>query len=242
MRIERWARSIPAAPFWRFYLPVSGKASLEYGGTSMPLERGVPVLIPPGTAFTTSHRAPFTKLFAHVSITWTGMSVACGIYRIRSAGVMKRCRALVKTLSGNGIPASPMRRWLSISAAVSDAVASLPADVFRYAPYAPRIMTVIERMRLSLANPLPNRALAGLIGMHENSFIRLFRRETGVSPADYYRRERLAAAAELLADPSAVIEDIAVRTGFYDRDHFTRAFTSYYSIPPARYRRMVQGA
>lgn len=49
--------------------------------------------------------------------------------------------------------------------------------------------------------------------------------------------ERRNLAAELLADPTRSIEEIAVLLGFSDRTSFSRAFRAWHHVPPAEFRR-----
>jgi AraC-like DNA-binding protein len=52
---------------------------------------------------------------------------------------------------------------------------------------------------------------------------------------------RLAAAAELLAQPAIPISDVAQLVGYRQASHFSKAFRTRYAIPPARFRRELLG-
>ena len=73
--------------------------------------------------------------------------------------------------------------------------------------------------------------------MHTNAFIRLFRSEVGRSPQAWYMRRRIEEACRLLHHSDLSIEQIAERTGFCDRGHFTRVFRTLRRIGPATFRK-----
>ena len=49
-------------------------------------------------------------------------------------------------------------------------------------------------------------------------------------------RVRLAKAAELMCSSNAAISEIAVRCGYSNQFHFSRAFKKHYGIPPQKWR------
>src|SRR5262249_33703659 len=81
------------------------------------------------------------------------------------------------------------------------------------------------------------RDLAVTAGVHPVHFIRSFRRFFGVTPGEFLRERRLAAAARLLCVSDLPIVEIALCTGFADQSHFTRAFRRAHATSPAAFRR-----
>lgn len=65
---------------------------------------------------------------------------------------------------------------------------------------------------------------------------RLFRQETGMKLASYIRERRLTESAIFLKMTAAPVNGAAERFGFTNQQAFTRAFTKYFCLPPARYR------
>jgi len=65
---------------------------------------------------------------------------------------------------------------------------------------------------------------------------RLFRQETGMKLATYIRERRLSESAILLKMTSAPVIHAAEKFGFTNQQAFTRTFTKYFCLPPARYR------
>jgi AraC family transcriptional regulator len=85
--------------------------------------------------------------------------------------------------------------------------------------------------------PLSVSELADAAAIHPVHLIRSFRRFFGQTPAAFLRARRIAAAAALLRDSDLPIVEIALRTGFADQSHLTRAFRDEYAMPPAAWRR-----
>jgi AraC family transcriptional regulator len=83
--------------------------------------------------------------------------------------------------------------------------------------------------------------LARLVGRHPTHVARAFRREYGLTVAEYARSLRLDWAAGQLAIDDAPLAQVAVEAGFADQSHFTRAFRRHTGVPPGRYRRLMRG-
>ncbi|MEG6551043.1 AraC family transcriptional regulator [Desulfocurvibacter africanus] len=69
--------------------------------------------------------------------------------------------------------------------------------------------------------------------------LRVFERETGLTPHVYLVQVRVQSARELLAGPLPLAQ-VAAETGFADQSHLTRAFKRQYGLTPGRYRKIVQ--
>lgn len=80
-------------------------------------------------------------------------------------------------------------------------------------------------------------ALARRAAMSERNFSRVFRRETGMSAADFVERARIDAARAMLEKEPPAIDAIALRCGFSGQDALRRAFVRQLHITPGAYRR-----
>ncbi len=79
-------------------------------------------------------------------------------------------------------------------------------------------------------------ALAARIGMSPRNFARVFRRETGTTPAAYVESLRIEAARRLLEDTSLTVSTIAARVGLRHAETLHRAFVRRVGTTPDRYR------
>ena len=67
-------------------------------------------------------------------------------------------------------------------------------------------------------------------------FLRLFKRETGLSPHEFLIQCRIQRAKELLAAQIPVLQ-AAMDTGFFDQSHFYRHFKRVTGQSPSSYRK-----
>lgn len=79
--------------------------------------------------------------------------------------------------------------------------------------------------------------VADEVDVHPTHLARTFRSHFRVPIGRHIRRLRLDWAADQLLETSEPIGRIALRAGFSDQSHFTRAFRRYSGQTPARYRR-----
>lgn len=71
----------------------------------------------------------------------------------------------------------------------------------------------------------------------KSHLIRLFKKEYGVTPGYYGRRIIMGIAASKLLLTNMVTEDIGLETHFSRATSFSTAFTVWFGVPPATYRR-----
>ncbi|WP_374954748.1 helix-turn-helix domain-containing protein [Paenibacillus sp. AR247] len=104
--------------------------------------------------------------------------------------------------------------------------------------YSNRIQHSIRFMEEQLHEPLTLEQIAAEAGFSPFHFHRLFRRETGLSIAEYLRSRRLCLASRMLLYSEEPIIGISLQCHFESQEAFTRAFKKMYGMPPGRYRKM----
>ncbi len=87
------------------------------------------------------------------------------------------------------------------------------------------------------ATDLSVEALAQRAHMSPRHFARLFRAETGVTPARYVESIRLEAARRVLEDSARPVADVALKCGFGTPETMRRCFLRALGVGPAEYRR-----
>jgi len=80
-------------------------------------------------------------------------------------------------------------------------------------------------------------AVAAEAGVHPGYLATSFRRHFGCTIGDFVRRQRIALACRALAEDDTPLADVALRAGFADQSHFTRAFKRELGLTPAAYRK-----
>ena len=91
-----------------------------------------------------------------------------------------------------------------------------------------------EMLSDDLEQKLSLEQLARAVGLSRYHFLRVFKKETGLTPHIYRTAQRLEAAKKLLRRGMPPVET-ALATGFVDQSHFCNAFRRYYGATPGQY-------
>lgn len=105
---------------------------------------------------------------------------------------------------------------------------------------APWLRVVEDYLREHFRDTPALQTLAKLAGVHPSHLARAFRRQYGMSPAQFLRARRLEWALAALRETREPIAAIAHQAGFADQSHFTRLFRGATGLTPARFRAWVQ--
>lgn len=80
--------------------------------------------------------------------------------------------------------------------------------------------------------------LAKETGLSSSRFSHLFREETGESPMEYLRKEKIEASKNLLLYSERKIYEISEILGFSNESHFIKVFKEMEGITPTNYRKI----
>lgn len=100
-------------------------------------------------------------------------------------------------------------------------------------PATDRIRRVLGHIHRNLGRDLSVEELAEIAHLSPRQFSRLFRQETGQSPAKAVESLRLETARRLLRDSALSLDAVAREAGFSDRDRMCRAFMRNGGQPPS---------
>lgn len=109
-------------------------------------------------------------------------------------------------------------------------------------PRPDRVQSALTHAALHLRENLTVETLAEVAHLSPRHFTRLFRSQTGQSPAKAVEGLRLEVAKFRVAYGHRSIEEIAVETGFRDRERMRRAFMRAYGQTPAQLRVATRSA
>lgn len=104
-------------------------------------------------------------------------------------------------------------------------------------PKSDRIQSALAYAKRNLRNDLSVEELANAARLSPRQFSRVFRNETGQSPAKAVEHLRLEAARLMMEEGRHPIEVVARETGFADRERMRRAFLRTLGQPPQAIRR-----
>ena len=238
--LTSWDISNISASLWRMYVPIDAGGEVSWNGKSYAMEPGSWLLIAPRTSARSRLRQPFRKAYHHFAWSIRGERARPAIY----AGTirMDQLRALRRIAEARRSVAADRELLLRMQALTAEALLSLPDDSMeRDSGHGPELGRVVELLTADARHTPSNAELAAELELHPGSLVRMFTRELGVSPQRFALNWRLDQASALLTETDAPIDDIAERTGFGDRHHFSRAFARRWGRGPASYRRELRG-
>jgi transcriptional regulator GlxA family with amidase domain len=79
--------------------------------------------------------------------------------------------------------------------------------------------------------------MAAHAGLTERTFMRRFRKATGLKPTEYCQRLRVGKAREMLEFTGRSVDEIAWSVGYGDTSSFRKVFYKVMGLSPGEYRR-----
>lgn len=232
---QKWVRHRFSAPYWRLYWNRRPGAAVVWRHRRVPLLPNRVLLIPPETDYVADLVGTPAHLYIHFLAASPYDVILPDLFAIDDDPILLAMAAALLPEAGDGC--LDRRQTLLSLALVHAALSHLPDRAITSVVEDSRVTGAIALMGYQMSEPLTNRQLAEQVGMSTNGFVRLFRKLVGMSPQTYYRRRRIDRSCVLLHFTEMKIEQIARKTGFCDRYHFSRAFRQMRGISPAIFRR-----
>ena len=106
------------------------------------------------------------------------------------------------------------------------------SEMLTLAPKSDRIQNALNYARQNLHRPLSVEELADAVHLSPRQFSRVFREETGQTPAKAIESLRVEAARAMMETSRHPVEVVARETGFGDRERMRQAFLRAFGQPP----------
>lgn len=123
-----------------------------------------------------------------------------------------------------------------------DVIMSNGAELDKHLPVSgpPQPYVIQETLRYvseNIGQPFNIKDIAVHLRCHPDFLSRKFKHHMEIDLSLHVRQARIARARELLKEPDAMIDDVAERTGFSDRIHFTKVFRKIVGQTPGQFQR-----
>nr|WP_321412390.1 AraC family transcriptional regulator [uncultured Carboxylicivirga sp.] len=263
--LERWQYRELSFPYWRIYYNNKKGAFITSGDKTIELLPNKIYLIAPNTSYSThlfNHKIPIKgydlkggritseyrstnpntslfieHLYIHFNIGFPYDNISPSILTFDiSTHLMNKINAITKHLGIDNKEFS-FSTLLTIQSLIIDLLAEVNTKQWELPTGNHHILESLNFIENNIHNQLSNRTLSEKCRLATNTFTRLFKQETGMSPQNYVRQKRIDTACILLHHSDESIDEIATKTGFTNRYHFTRIFKQVTGISPAKYRK-----
>ena len=107
-------------------------------------------------------------------------------------------------------------------------------------PGSAKVGPALMAMNRDTGKRLSNEELAQLCGLSRFYFITLFKQVTGCTPQQYYTRQTIETAMDLLENTDDTIAQISALCGIEDCFYFSRMFKKHTGLSPADYRKNIR--
>ncbi|MEI6071531.1 MAG: AraC family transcriptional regulator [Verrucomicrobiae bacterium] len=222
--------------YWAVLFTVSGMSDYKINRESVRIIPGSLLLLPSGISFSESVPGPDPCHNRYLMLDGTpAKTLSRLIPRGRPFAFWPRCPKDVTTALWECISTAHARPEISpwrFGAALCrllDAIARHDSQVPPTSELAADIRGLIEE---DPGGKWTVGTLAQHVGMSVSAFAHRFRKEIGVSPAAFVRRERCLLARGLL-EAGLNVSSTAERLGFGNPYHFSRVFKSVHGVPPS---------
>jgi AraC-like DNA-binding protein len=124
--------------------------------------------------------------------------------------------------------------------AILCALTTLPHNIAEIAAAYGPVQKALTLMRSSLHQPFNLDLFSQEAGYSRRQFFRQFRRVTGMTPSDWFLKQKMHRARELLTTPGIRIKEVAMRLGYTDPLYFSRIFKKIIGSSPEAYREKIR--
>jgi AraC family transcriptional regulator of arabinose operon len=100
----------------------------------------------------------------------------------------------------------------------------------------PRIQRAIRLLTADLRHDVSLNKVAQSLNLSESRLRHLFKNETGVSPMQYLKEQRIQRASKLLETTFLNVKEVMLKVGAKDKSHFIRDFKKAFGLSPSQYR------
>ncbi|MFC5704369.1 helix-turn-helix domain-containing protein [Cohnella faecalis] len=232
---------------------LSGKGMFQVGEFEAELEAGHSFLIYPRqlVSYTSDEREPWRYLWiAFAGERASALVEKSGLTEERpvvdtgtDSAPEERCRSIYEAFRARGRSASleANGHLHLLLAAFRESAVEDSASPLRPDSHSEELTRqVAQYLSAQYAEPVTIEGMAEALGYNRAYLSRLFKRETGLSPATFLSKLRIGHGRRLLRErPELTVEQIASSVGFPDALYFSKQFRRWHEQSPTEYRQTV---
>lgn len=264
--IKNWEHKDLSFPYWRIYNNVQKGAFMEHNGKIYEMQPDTLYLIAPNTSYSSrlydnpipqegyhltggrisettpqEHRqlikdGAINHLFIHFTLGYPYDNISPGIYLFRINKQLENKTKLLRSYLTKNVAQFNFTISLTIHSLICELLSGIDEEEWKYSVRDARIANVISHIENNIDHEFSNKSLADIAQMATNAFARLFKEHTGETLQHFIRSKRIHVACLFLLHADLSIDEIAEKTGFANRYHFSRIFRQITGHTPAKYR------
>lgn len=235
MEVTEWFYPKVCLQEWILYWNLTGGQKIEVNGKIIHPDSRKVYLFPPYTKFGGIIEKNFTQFYIHFRASAPFDSVRTEFIEFPSAPIQD---LVYQAVSSN----FHEMQSLYLTQIALTALSFVPHKMLMPSKKTildSRIRHVLEHINQNPGGRNSIEELAEYVKMSVNNFHRKFQSCTFQTPKQYVMIKRMEFARDLLMKSDLSIDEIAERSGFSNRYHFSKAFKNYYSFPPITYRKKM---
>lgn len=223
--------------FYNCEIIVSGEGTVLYDGKEYLLKKGDVFVLPPGKPHTyySSSENPWIKMFFCVNGSLS--EALFREYDLNSAVILHAPELYPIFVDFfNHI----FNKKLTVRETNAEAAIIFHRFVQALAESVPR-QTTTEGQRLkeyieqNAGEVLSVADMAAHIYRSQSQTIRIFRKEFGITPYEYYLEKRMELACTILCSSNYTVKEVSEMLGFTDESYFSKVFAKKIGISPGKY-------
>ena len=242
-----WHSSVQVFNQNKFYCVTEGGCCLEIDGQRYEAEPGDWFFIPAGArhSFRNDSSRPFSKYWMHFVIypnesLFRRLNLPCNV-QIEAASAAMALFAEFAEVNNSTRLTEKLRVKSILFSLLTEYIQCAHRDsVEVHSCENARLNDLILYIHEHVQQPLTVEELAGRMSMHPNHFIRYFKKQVGITPGNYVKRQKMETAKRLLEESGLYINEIAEQVGAEDVSSFSRQFKHFYAMSPRAYRLFFQ--
>lgn len=221
---------------WIIYRNFSDGLILKIDGFEFRPELDRVYVFPPYTKFEGHLENSFFQFFVHFRINEPFDSVRPELFSFNAVCIDDELKKLFEC-------SDRLKQSVYLNKILLTALQNVPQRLFlpsNKTEFDPRIRKILDSINKNPNGENSISTLCSSVKMSENNFHRCFRKVVGTTPKQYILKKRMEYARYLLMNSNSSIDEIAEKSGFSNRYHFSKAFKNYYSFPPISYRKFMK--